>query len=103
MIDSINGSFVTADLCLAVNNRLFLASVFTIQGQGPFRTLLFGLTKIEAQMVRTIINNEPPYHVSIEIKNTRLWNNLKTDKFFIQIIDKQDNAGNVTIMPTREE
>ena len=42
MIDSINGSFVTADLCLAVDNRLFLASVFTIQGQGPFRTLLFG-------------------------------------------------------------
>ena len=103
MIDSINGTFVNADLCLAVNNRLKLSSIFTLQGKGPFRTLLFGLTQSEAQLVKTIINMDPPYDVGVEIKNTELWKTFDIDRFFIQIIDQKGDAGNVTIYPSHDE
>lgn len=103
MIDSINGTFVNADLCLAVNNRLHLSSIFTIRGTGPFRSILFGLTQIEANLIKTIINMDPPYVVSVEIKNTAMWKDFAVNEFYIQIIDHFGNAGNVTIQVSQAE
>lgn len=103
MIDSINGTFVNADLCLAVNNQLLLRSIFNVSGRGPFRTLLFGLIQSEAQLVKTFINQNPPYDLSVEIKNTELWKTIDIDRFYIQIIDQNGNAGNVTIYPSHDE
>ena len=77
---------------IQIQNRLYLTSIFTLRGIGPFRTLMFGLKNSEASLVRTIINNKAPYHVSIEITNTEVWKKIGIDRFFIQIEDSFGNA-----------
>ena len=55
-----------------------------------------------APLVKTFLDNKPPYGASIEIKNTMLWKKYATD-FKIHISDSNGRAGNVTIHPSMDE
>ena len=51
----------------------------------------------EANLISTFINKNVPYDGSIEIKNTDLWAKSKAKIFYIQIVDRNGRAGNVTV------
>ena len=91
MSESLNKYFVTADVCKAIDDRLTLTDVFTVQGLPPIRIMAYGLTAELADLVKIDLN-EFSKAVSLNFENITTFSLNRVERFFIRVEALGSNA-----------
>ena len=90
MVNSLHGTLVDVDLCLAKSRKLFFA--LNAQGQPPFQSTILGLPPLYLSLIKMSIQQSYPYELTVGIIDTVIWSISVADTFFIEIRDSFDRS-----------